>query len=120
MNKKPEKTGFNWCRIELGGGVFCSGVIRCVVHSFINCTGNRHWSGLDYKPMKHNLREIKDKRFSAYINFYTNGYIWTKYYITLQFRPKQKQKQKNKTKQRKKNPQKQTKCEVRTKQTSSI
>lgn len=98
--KETRKTGFNWCRIELGGGVFFSGVIRCVVHSFINCTGNRHWSGLDYKPMKHNLREIKDKRFSAYIHFYTNGYIWTKHYITLQCRPKQKQK--NKTKQRKK------------------
>lgn len=94
--KETRKTGFNWCRIELGGGVFCSGVIRCVVHSFINCTGNHLWSCLVYKLMKHNLREIKDKRFSVYMNIYTNGYIWTKYYNTLQFRPKKKTKRKNK------------------------
>lgn len=92
--KETRKTGFNWCQIELGGGVFCSGVIRCVVHSFINCTGNRHWSGLVYKPMKHNFREIKDKRFSVYINIDTNGYIWTKYYNTLQFKPKKKNQEK--------------------------
>lgn len=92
-----------WRRILSGSDRF-----RCAVHSFINCTGNRNWFGLVYKTMKHNLGEIQDKRFSAYINIYTNGYIWTKYYNTLQFKPKKKTKRK-----------KQTNCEVRIKQTSS-